>query len=73
MRIDFDRDGFPVRSSSPSRPRAVGGETVPTPWGGVFADPRAFGPVVLPARAEVAWEVDGRWTPYWRGTVTGVS
>jgi hypothetical protein len=69
VRVGFE-DGWPVWSTSPARARTVGRRTVPTPWGGTFAEPRRFGDVVVPARAEVAWQIGGEWQPYWRCTVT---
>jgi hypothetical protein len=71
VRIGFE-DGWPVWSRSPTRARTVGRLTVPTPWGGTFSEPRRFGDVVVPSRAEVAWRIDGEWQPYWRCTVTSV-
>ena len=55
------------------RDRAVPGGSVPTPWVGAFTDHRDFDGARLPARAEVAWEIDGAPFPYFRTEILDTS
>ncbi|MCO4747029.1 MAG: hypothetical protein KC912_19690 [Proteobacteria bacterium] len=67
---DVDSEGRVARVRADARPREVNGAFVDTPWVGRFDDWKEMGGLVIPTRAEVAWELpDGLFT-YWRGQVT---
>ncbi len=72
LRLDYrvDQAGRVVSVRTEDRPREVNGTFVERPWTGTFDDWQRFGEVMVPTRAEVAWETpDGPFT-YWRGRVT---
>ena len=70
--FDFDASGDIVRCSAAARPRDVGGETIPTPWGGELSEYRPLDGIRLPTFGEVYWDLpEGRFV-YWRGRITGV-
>ncbi|HYW95487.1 MAG TPA: DUF6544 family protein [Bacteroidales bacterium] len=49
------------------RGRMVNGATVPTPWEGRWSQyERRFG-MLVPVKGEVAWIINGKYRPYWRG------
>jgi hypothetical protein len=61
-------DGRLLSAAAEDRPRMTRGGAVPTAWHATFADEEApFGPWRLPVGAEVAWVVEGRRLPYFRG------
>jgi hypothetical protein len=61
-----------IATATARRPRAVGANSVLTPWGGVFSAYRELGGLRVPTHAEVWWDLpEGRFV-YWRGDVTGV-
>jgi hypothetical protein len=68
----FGPEGEIVEVSTRSRYREDRGRYVPTPWGGRFGPAEPRGGVRVPMSAEVAWEIDGRRFPYWRGRITSI-
>lgn len=68
LRFTFDPEGL-VRSVQGNRPRQVGREFVDTPWIGHWSDWQRRGGVLVPTVGEVAWTIDDRPRPYWRGTL----
>ncbi len=58
---------------TPARFREVRGAFVPTPWEGRCLAHGERGGMRIPLEVEVAWVVDGRRRPYWRGRVTEVT
>jgi hypothetical protein len=68
--LEFDSAGDVVRASSPARPLLDGGTWTPTPWGGEFGDFRTLGPIRMPCRAEVHWQLAGGLFVYWSARVT---
>jgi len=71
--LQFNPDGTVARLFTPSRFREVKGRYVPTPWEAVCAAHEDRGGFTIPAEAEVAWQIDRRRIPYWRGRVTEAS
>jgi len=67
--LKIDGEGR-VLGGSAGRPRLVGKTAVETAWSGTFGDYRAFGPVHVPATAEVAWLLRDGPFAYWRGRIT---
>ena len=69
--LDFTlgADGLVASIFAADRPRLEGTRTVEHPWRGHFTDYRAHCGRQLPFAAEVAWILDGRETPVWRGTM----
>lgn len=61
----LDESGAKVRAES--RPRAVKGGAVPTPWEGRFWNPQRVGDRLLPSEAEVAWMLPEGPFVYWKG------
>ena len=68
--VRFGMDGGIVEVNA-KRHRDVRGTQVLTPWRGRFADYSMVGGLMIPLTGEVAWIVDGKEEPYWRGRVTG--
>jgi hypothetical protein len=68
----FGPGGDIVEVSTRSRDREAGGRFVPTPWGGRFGPSGVRDGVRVPLSAEVAWTIDGRRFPYWRGRITSM-
>ena len=66
----FGEDGLVRSVRAGDRPRMVGRGFVDTPWVGQWSDWQRRGGVLLPLRGEVAWLIDGRRCPYWRGTLS---
>jgi hypothetical protein len=61
-----------VSAEAEARPRMTRGGAVATPWHARFSEEEtSFGPWRLPAGAEVAWVVEGRRLPYFRGRFLG--
>lgn len=71
--LEFGEDGLPTGGFAAARPRTEGTLVVERPWRGVFSEYRERRGMLLPAHGEVAWQLDGEWSPYWRGTVTDIS
>jgi hypothetical protein len=72
VRLPFDATGDIVAASAAARPRAVGKESVDTPFRGEFADYEVVGGVRVPTTAEVRWELpEGPFT-YFRGRLVGL-
>jgi hypothetical protein len=69
--VDFSlgADGLVATAFAPDRPRLEGRTTVERPWTGRFTDYRTHEGRQLPFMAEVAWTVDGREAPCWRGAM----
>ena len=65
----FGEDGLLERCSA-LRHRAVGGDMVPTPWGGRYRRWRRIGAVAVPTAAEVHWDLPPGRVPVWRGRIT---
>jgi len=68
----FGSDGLVQSVYAEDRPRMVGGLPVPTPWEGRWLDYRRRDGLLVPARGEVAWIIDGVRRPYWRGEVRSI-
>jgi hypothetical protein len=68
LRFAFGEDGL-VRSVQGERPRLVGRRFVDTPWIGRWSNWQRRDGVLVPTDGEVAWTIDGRPRPYWRGTL----
>jgi hypothetical protein len=49
------------------RHRDMDGEQVLTPWRGSFGAYQRVDGMMVPARGQVGWIIDGTWLPYWRG------
>ena len=54
------------------RHRDVKGVQILTPWRGRFADYATHAGVLIPMTGEVAWVIDGKEEPCWRGRLTSV-
>lgn len=69
--VDFqvNCEGRVLGAHVASRPRAVGNQTVDTPWSGVFGKYRKFGRVLIPATAEALWHLPDGPFPCWRAQV----
>lgn len=65
--LGFDEAGDVATAFTRTRCR----DDAPVPWGGRFEGYRSFGPVRVPARAEVYWVLPEGEFVYWRGEVTG--
>lgn len=72
LTFTFGADGLVSHVFAAERPRDVGGEMVPTPWEGRFADCVERNGVQIPTLGEVAWQLEGRHLPYWRGRILDV-
>ena len=70
LRFAFGEDGLVRSVRAGDRPRMVGRGFVDTPWVGQWSDWQRRGGVLVPTRGEVAWSIDGRPCPYWRGTLS---
>lgn len=70
LQLEFSSDGDIAGARADRRPRMVGKTTTMTPWGGRFWDYQQRGPLRIPTRGEVWWELDGRRDVYWRGQIT---
>lgn len=57
VRLQFDDAGDVVAASADARPRAVGKQTVDTPFRGEFRDYGIVGGARVPTAAEVRWEL----------------
>ena len=71
--FQFGDDGLIQSVRSMSRPRMVGGRSIPTPWLARWSDWQRLNGVRVPMRGEVEWLVPGGPLPYWRGRVTGIT
>lgn len=69
----FDEEGLVTGVRSDHRGRMVGGQVIPTPWEGRFRDYATHGGMRIPTQGEVAWRVDGRDLPYWRGRTVDIA
>lgn len=54
-----------------ARGRTVRGRIEPTPWHGRFRNYQRWNGMQIPMEGEVAWIIDSRERPYWRGRLTG--
>jgi len=70
LNFTFGEDGLVRSVRAGDRPRMVGRGFVDTPWVGHWSDWQRRGGVLVPTRGEVAWIIDGRPRPYWRGTLS---
>lgn len=70
--VDFqiNHEGRVLSAHVTSRPRAVGNQTLDTPWSGTFGKYRRFGRILIPAAAEVKWHLPDGPFSYWRADVT---
>jgi hypothetical protein len=68
--FEFDVDGEIVYARGSARPRGVGKETVPTPWGGQFSDYETLSGLRIPTRAEAYWDLPEGRLVYWRAQTT---
>lgn len=69
----FGEEGLVTGVRSENRGRMVGGQVIPTPWEGHFRDYATLGGMRIPTQGEVAWRVDGRDLPYWRGRTVDIA
>jgi hypothetical protein len=69
VRLMFE-NGDLAHIEADDRPRAVGGNTVPTGWRGRFFDYHEMGGCRIPTRAEVSWLLDDGPFLCWRGKLT---
>ncbi len=69
----FNAKGEIASSFATSRPRDVGGAMRSTPWGGSYADYAERDGMRIPTRGEVAWHLEDRQLPYWRGRVLEIA
>lgn len=68
--FDFGEEGLIAGVRSQARPRAAGGEVVPTPWRGRFWNYAVRGGMHVPLEGEVAWVLPEGEKPYWRGRIS---
>jgi hypothetical protein len=73
VKLELDRNGNVLRSSSTMRKLKRNGKWRATPWGGEFGDYALVGPLYLPTAAEAYWELESGRYVYWRGRITGAS
>jgi hypothetical protein len=69
VRLVFE-NGDIIRIEADDRPRAIRGQTVPTPWCGRFFDCREIGGWRIPTSAVVSWILEEGPFECWRGRVT---
>ncbi len=69
--IDLGEDGRPIAGRA-ERPRAVGRQTVLTPWRTASIDFREWGGLRVCVRAEAAWELPEGLFTYYRAEVTAL-
>ena len=69
LEFTFDDAGDVVAIYSPARFMKKGGDFVPTPWAGSFANHEARGGMRVPLTGEVAWVLPSGRSPYWRGRI----
>ena len=65
--FQFDAEGLITKIRAPSRPRAVKGGSVPTPWEGRFAGWQERQGLRIPMESEAAWILPEGPRPYFRG------
>jgi hypothetical protein len=70
LEFRFQEDGLIDTVRAEARGRGVGREVVPTPWLGRFWDYAVRDGARVPLQGEVAWVVEGKAEPYWRGRLT---
>lgn len=68
----FGKEGLVERVYTPSRARAVGAGSVPTPWQGSFSRYEERSGLRVPIDGEVEWVLPEGPQPYWRGRLTKV-
>jgi hypothetical protein len=69
--VRFAADGT-VAEVNAMRHRDVKGTQVLTPWRGRFSSYERHDGVLIPMAGEVAWIIDGKEEPYWRGRIVNV-
>ena len=69
LEFRFNSKGEIEEVFSPSRFREVGGEFVPTPWGGRFTKFEVRTGMLIPVEGEVKWQLPKGAMPYWRGKI----
>ncbi len=67
--FQFDAQGLISSVRSDGRYRDVRGMSVATPWQGRFWDYELRDGMLIPLEGEVAWLLQGRSKPYWRGRI----
>ena len=72
MVYHFGEDRLVESVQAESRGRQVGGESIPTPWGGRFWNYRRIDGMLIPTEGEVAWWLPEGRAPYWRGKILDV-
>ncbi len=71
MVFHFDEQGLVKAVSTQERYRQhLNGESVYAPWRGHFEDYQTVEGMLLPHRADVSWQINGQWQPYWQGNIT---
>lgn len=69
MAFTFNDRGLIESIRAESRGRAVGKETIPTPWQGRFWNYQRRDGMTVPFEGEVAWLLPEGAKPYWRGRI----
>lgn len=69
VQLTFEGDDLTCVEAD-DRPRAVGGNMIPTGWRGCFFDYRELGGCYIPTRAEVSWLLNEGPFTCWRGELT---
>lgn len=67
--LSLNTDGRIAGAYAPDRPRNAAPPLLPTPWRGRFSDYRQHEGLWLPFAGEVEWEINGKATPYWLGSI----
>lgn len=68
----FGPDGLVSAISTAARYREEDGKLVPRPWSATFSRYEERRRVLVPVKAEVAWQLPQGRLPYWRGSVVRV-
>ncbi len=72
LEMFFDDEDLLIAVRCEDRPRLEKGQPTHTPWIGTWSNYQWHDGLLIPTHGEVAWEIDGRSIPYWRGTVTKI-
>jgi hypothetical protein len=70
--VRFNDEGLIASVYADARGREVDGEMVPTPWEGRWWNYQDRDGMRVPTEGEVAWLLEDRRKPYWRGRVTSL-
>lgn len=72
MTFHFGDDGLIDAIRAEDRARAIGDQTVPTPWEGRMSNYQLRDGLLIPLEGEVAWLTSKGRIPYWRGAITKI-